>query len=757
MRLAHIALPLTVLACSSESPPQVVISEIMYHPVAEDGPVEEHEYIELHNLGGKTAALGGWKLTGGVQFTFPEGTTLGPQQQLVVAKNRTRLLAVAGHHLTPAQVVGDYQGELDNAGERLTLQDAGGRSVDDALWADGFPWPIGADALGAGASWLPADKLGGQTIDGQRFMGRSLERRSLDKPGTMVSSWNASPLGGTPGRPNSETGAPLAVVTQLMVHGGMPVRPADQPAVRVFLLGGAVTAPQIEFFVDDLEKTDEATTRAALLPVGNQLEASLPAQKAGSLVRYRVWGDRGKGAEVISPRPSDPYDWHAYFVGDEIAGKTPVYRLFIRKSHWELLWDYIQDGRVPGHVGTLGGKPGFCTPNPFWDARVPAVLVVDGRVFDVQVRYQGSGVNRVNGARPIDPRALSPEALALTPARPNPLFPLSWHVVFPRFNQFDKRRTFNLNKLADGSCLGFSHAVGAALFEQAGIPASAKTHYVRLYINGTYYNYVQRIEHTDEDMLRRYYGKSHPIGDLFKSDGIRWEQGPWGWGDERLLEDNCGYTAAQRYDTTYERGTLTDWKQGSAEVKKLIEDLHAARAAGVPAMRKFFEDNFDRPLLTTYMAVRNWLAPWDDYFHNHFFYRRTDGRWMMIPNDFDGEMGINGLSTPETSFFNGRDYDRSNRNNWMNYLKDAYLRSFRDEHIARLRELSQDVLHPSNVEAVIDEAVARYDLAEAKMAPNAVLTPMVPLCSLGDAPAIAARMKTFARRRYERIADGLFD
>jgi hypothetical protein len=50
------------------------------------------------------------------------------------------------------------------------------------------------------------------------------------------------------------------------------------------------------------------------------------------------------------------------------------------------------------------------------------------------------------------------------------------------------------------------------------------------------------------------------------------------------------------------------------------------------------------------------------------------------------------------------------------------------------------------VEAIIEEAAARYDVGEAKMAPNAVMLPQLPLCALGDAPMVAARMKQFARR-----------
>jgi hypothetical protein len=755
-------LALLVAGCTSSDggKPAVVISELMYHPVDEPGPAEVHEFVEVHNAGSQAVDLGGWKLSGGIRFTFAPGTSLGAGRFLVVPKDRNQLLALGRYALSPAAVLGNYQGELDNDGETVVLENGRGEPVDQVTYRDQLPWPVAADALGASADWLTPDRLGNQPAAAHRFLGRSLERLSMELPGSLAANWDVSPLdGATPGRPNSGRGA-RAVVESLKVGDGTTIA-ADEPVtlqVR-FSEGEGVTPiadPQVELFVDDLDREDEALTTVPLVvKPGGTLEASLPPQKEGSIVRYRVVGDRGQGKQVISPQPSDPFEWHATFVSPAIAGKTVPYQLFIGKSNWELLWDYIQAGRVTGNIGTLGGKPGLCEPNPFWDAKVPAVLVVGGKVYDVQARYQGSASNRPGAARPIDPRAW-PMGVK-TAARPNPLWPLSWHFTFPRYNRLEGKKSINVNKLTDSACQGFAYTVATRLFEQAGIPAGGETHYLRLFVNGAYYNYAQRIEHKDEEMLRRFYGKGHPLGDLFKADGARWEQGPYGWSDERLLEDNCGYTAAERYDTTYPRVT-PDWKQGSVEIKALIEALHKARAGGVPAMRAFFTETFDLDALTTYVAIRNWMAPWDDYFHNHFLYRRTDGRWILIPDDFDSEIGNGPFSGADTSFFNGRENDRSNRNNWMNYLKDAYLRAFRPELEARLRDLTGSVLHPANVAALVDEAVAGYEADEARQAPSVVMLTQAPICSLKDDPKVtAARMKGFALARAERILDGLFD
>jgi hypothetical protein len=739
---------------------QVLFSELMYHPVDEGNPQEVHEFIEIHNPGNLGVDLSGTRVGGGVRFTFPAGTTLGPGQYLVVAKNRAALLGLADYRLDPARVLGDYDGELDNDGERIVLESTGGALIDEVNYNDGFPWPLGADALGAGPSWLPASKLGGRPIEEHRYRGRSLERVSFTLPGTAVANWVASELGApSPGRANGAQGTPAAVVLRQEVV----VDAAGAAVVKVTFSseGTPIAEPQIEYFADDVEKVGEATQKLALTRApaagASDWQAALPALPRNSVVRYRIVGQgpgTAAGSQAVSPRASDPNDWHAYFVAPEIAGKTKPFHIFISKANWELMWDHIERGRVPGHVSTLGGKPDLCRANEYWNERVPAVLVIDGQVYDVQARYQGSGVNRAGG-RFIPPNAWPMDAVK--PSRPANFQALSWHINFPRYNRHEKKRTFNLSKLTQG-CTGFNSTVGATLFEQAGVPAARQNQYARVYINGVYYHYMQRLEHMDEQLLERYYGKDHQVGDLWKAVGTRWDQGPYGWSDERPLEDHCGFTAAQRYDTSYKRETLTDYRQGAAEVKQMIEDLHRARAAGVPAMRKFFQDNFDLPALTSYMAVKNWLSPWDDFFHNHFIYRKVDGKFMLLPTDFDGEFGLEGgNSHPDQSFFAGMENDRSNRNNWMNYLKDAYLRAFRPEFLARLQELSLDVLHPSNVRKLIDEVAATYELAEAKQAPHMAAMPMGMVCGGFESPQYIQAMKAFAGRRHERVQDGLFD
>ena len=100
-----------------ESSPVVVINELMFHPPSGD---DDDEWVELHNRGTLAVALGGWALSDGVDFVFPEGTTIAAGGYLVVARNREWVLA---NHpaLDPALVLGNFGGSLSDRGERVAL------------------------------------------------------------------------------------------------------------------------------------------------------------------------------------------------------------------------------------------------------------------------------------------------------------------------------------------------------------------------------------------------------------------------------------------------------------------------------------------------------------------------------------------------------------------------------------------------------------------------------------------------------------
>jgi len=100
-----------------------VFNEVMYHPAATDQP----EWIELHNEMAVNMDLTGWRLTGGVNFTFPANTTISAGGYLVVASNPSALQASAGI----TGVLGPWTGSLDNGSETITLRNAIDREMDD--------------------------------------------------------------------------------------------------------------------------------------------------------------------------------------------------------------------------------------------------------------------------------------------------------------------------------------------------------------------------------------------------------------------------------------------------------------------------------------------------------------------------------------------------------------------------------------------------------------------------------------------------
>jgi hypothetical protein len=125
-------------------PGDLVINEIMYHPISGEAA---DEFIEIYNRGGAAVALEGYRLRGGVSYDFQPGESIGAGGYLVVANDPRALASKYG--LARAQVVGPFTGALSNRGEELEIRDARGRVINRALYADRDPWPHWADGGGS--------------------------------------------------------------------------------------------------------------------------------------------------------------------------------------------------------------------------------------------------------------------------------------------------------------------------------------------------------------------------------------------------------------------------------------------------------------------------------------------------------------------------------------------------------------------------------------------------------------------------------
>jgi hypothetical protein len=158
----------------------VVINEIMYHPLVAEGVEEaDYEYVELYNRGAEPVNLSGWKFTDGIAFTFGD-VTMASGEYLVVCKNSAVIAAEYGI----GNVIGDFEGRLDNGGEDIALSAAADTLVDRVDYGDSQPW----DPLADGA-------------------GSSLELMDPDGDNSLFTLWKASSPSeqrGTPGRQNSQ-------------------------------------------------------------------------------------------------------------------------------------------------------------------------------------------------------------------------------------------------------------------------------------------------------------------------------------------------------------------------------------------------------------------------------------------------------------------------------------------------------------------------------------------------------------------------
>ena len=161
----------------------VVFNEIQYHPADPGGA----EWIELHNQMSYDVDLSRWKLRGGVDFDFPEGTVIPASGYLLVSD----IPGAVGGAIPPQ---GPWAGSLANGGERLRLRNNSDRLMDEVEYHDSGAWPVGPD--GSGATLAKADE--------SSFSGDAANWRS------------SAQIGGTPGAANfpSETsiGPPVVIV-----------------------------------------------------------------------------------------------------------------------------------------------------------------------------------------------------------------------------------------------------------------------------------------------------------------------------------------------------------------------------------------------------------------------------------------------------------------------------------------------------------------------------------------------------------------
>ncbi|MGJ8724958.1 MAG: lamin tail domain-containing protein [Roseibacillus sp.] len=132
----------------------LVISELHYNPVGTAADIstdkDDYEFIELLNLSDTDPIeLTGTKFTDGITFDFTESNViqLAPGERVVVVSN---LAAFTDRYpsVAPGLIAGEYTGNLNNSGERITLLDSTDAVIKDFTYDEVIPWPTAADGEG---------------------------------------------------------------------------------------------------------------------------------------------------------------------------------------------------------------------------------------------------------------------------------------------------------------------------------------------------------------------------------------------------------------------------------------------------------------------------------------------------------------------------------------------------------------------------------------------------------------------------------
>lgn len=169
----RVALAHALALAAGIEPPVVYIAQIDYHPVAGIGmPCAseiECEFVRFENSLNADVALFDidldnepWRV-GGLNFTLPGGTTLGPKQSFYVTPAQPEAFRALKQLPAETLIIGPAVGTLNNAGEAITLYrplalppptannptpERPYAVVDRVRYNDRPPWPQGADGTG---------------------------------------------------------------------------------------------------------------------------------------------------------------------------------------------------------------------------------------------------------------------------------------------------------------------------------------------------------------------------------------------------------------------------------------------------------------------------------------------------------------------------------------------------------------------------------------------------------------------------------
>lgn len=320
----------------------------MYQPAGVN-PLEE--YIELFNRGTGTVNLAGWRISKGVDFTFPS-INLPSGGYLVVASH---LPSFQAKYPGVLNVIGGWNTGfttnfvLSNGGEEIELVDAAGDAQDSVNYANEGDW--GLRQLGPPLSGT----RGWEWYAEHDALGKSLELINANLSNNHGQNWAASVTqNGTPGVVNSASASDIPPVILEVTHYPPIPRSTDPVTISARLLdeltnglaatlryrNHSTTSPaafsSTNMFDDGLHSDGLAGDGvfAAVLPAmanGTVIEFFVQATDAGS--NTRTWPAPALGTNSAGDPTLGQFANAMYQVDDTSdTGTQPVFRLVLSET-----------------------------------------------------------------------------------------------------------------------------------------------------------------------------------------------------------------------------------------------------------------------------------------------------------------------------------------------------------------------------------------------------------------------------------------
>jgi spore coat protein CotH len=564
------------LSATTPASAAVVINEIFYH-APED--LDELQWIELHNTADQPVDLAGWSIKE-LAYTFPKGTSIAPGGYLVLAHDPRSF----AKYYPANKALGPTNKPLSRSGSRLELLDATGHRADLVRYKDHAPWPAAADGYSA-----------------------SLERICPTSSGEAPENWAASPLplrapkpSGTPGQLNTAFSKTLPPIVNSLTSSsedpapGKPLRidadvknPDTLASVRLtyrILPAGAAPATNIDILMTRNSATGHYT-------------ANIPAQKANTLLRYRIKVTDKTGVSRFYPDANDIRPAQSLFVHDPWPADAPI--------PFGLILHNRSVAAANGLNRIFGGNDGSGEqPRPRGAPPQP---------------HPPRGGSTFVYVEPKTGKATLFDYVNIIPRTDNRGYKVHFHK-----GQFLRgMSTVSIIFEGDERYL-LAESLAYDVYRRAG-NAAPRTEFIRLFVDARMTGYHLLIEDPNKAFLRNNHLRDD--GNLYK---LIW----YGGG-----------LVGQHEKRTYPQ-------TGHDDLIALVNQLDHTK--GDDARWKLIQDNFDVNQVATYFAVNMVLSHWDGFFNNYFTYHDVHGtgKWTMYPWDQDKTWGFyDGIGRDET-FFN---------------------------------------------------------------------------------------------------------